>query len=265
METLITWFQNNWQPIVKLILVLIVGFIVIKIITAILNRIFKRTKMEKAAHGFLITVVKIALYVVYLIVILSILGIPTTSFVAILTSFSLALSLALQDTLSNFASGILLITNKPFVSGDRIDVDGTSGVVQEITISSTKILTADNKVVTLPNSTVAKANITNYSTMEDRRVDMEFGVAYGSDIDKVKGVIMSVVEKHPLIDQDKGITIRLSSHGEHALIFVARVWTKNENYWDVFFDLNEQMPKAFDEANIVVPFNQLEVTVKRED
>lgn len=264
MEQVKVWFQNNWPFLLKLAAVVIVGFIAIKIIVAVINAIFRHGKMEKNAHSFIITIIKIALYIIWLVAILGLLGIDTSSFVAITTALGLALSLALQDTLSNFASGILIIANKPFIAGDFVEVAGVQGTVQEVKISVTILLTTDNKVVTIPNSTVAKSEIINFSTSAERRVDFDFGVAYGSDIDKVKGVIMSVCDKHELVIHDKGITVRLKTHGESALIFTARVWTRNENYWDVYWDINEQVVNAFNEAGIEIPFNQVDVHMRND-
>lgn len=264
MATIKDWFMNNWALLLKIALFIIIGLIIIKIILSVFKTIFKRSKMESTTSSFLSAVIKIILYVIYFIVILSLLGIPTTSFVAILTAFSLALSLALQDTLSNFASGILLIANKPFKAGDFVEVAGVSGTVVTVKISVTVLSTPDNKLITIPNSTVSKSEIINYSAQPNRRVDFVFTASYGSDIDKVKGVIMSVVEKEELVNQDLGVTVRLSEQGDSALKFVTRVWTKNEDYWNVYFNLNEKMVKAFVEAGIEIPFNQIDVHMRRD-
>ena len=238
------YFEHDTQ-IITFAAVLILGWIVIKILTAIVRKGLKRSpKVSSVAGGFVTTVVKIALYLIYLIALLTLLGVPTTSLVAILTAFSLAASLALQNSLSNFAGGLILVATKPFEEGDFVDIGGTSGVVKDVVI---------------PNATVSSATITNYSRNPERRVDFVFSVAYGSSVQKVKDVIMSVVETQPGILMDKGVTIRLTEHGASSLNFVTRVWVNQADYWDTYFDLNERVLEAFAENNLEIPFPQLDV------
>lgn len=253
------YFAHDKQ-IITFVAVLILGWIVIKVLTAIIGKTLKKTpKVSSVAGGFVTTVVKVALYLIYLIALLTLLGVPTTSLVAVLTAFSLAASLALQNSLSNFAGGLILVATKPFEEGDFVDIGGTVGIVKDITITNTHLTTGDNKVVVIPNATVSSATITNYSQNPERRVDLVFSVAYGSSIQKVKDVIMGVVETQPNILMDKGVTIRLTEHGASSLNFVTRVWVNQADYWNTYFDLNERVLEAFTENGLEVPFPQLDV------
>ncbi len=259
-EQIKSFCTNNSKQIITFIAVLILGFILIKVLTAIIGKSLKRTpKVSSVAGGFITIVVKIALYLIYLIALLTLLGVPTTSLIAVLSAFSLAASLAMQNSLSNFAGGLILVATKPFEEGDFVDIGGTVGVVKDITITNTHLTTGDNKVVIIPNATVSSATITNYSQNPERRVDLVFSVAYGSSVEKVKEVIRSVVESQPQVLLDKDVTIRLTEQAASSLNFVTRVWVNQADYWNTYFDLNERMLEAFAENGLEVPFPQLDV------
>ena len=156
---------------------------------------------------------------------------------------------------------MILVSNHPFEEGDYVEVSGISGTVVKISLFSTKLKTPDNKVVTIPNSSVSGGNIVNYSAEEKRRVDLTFGVAYGTDVDKVKKIIESVLDAHELVLHDDGYTVRLNEQGESALVFVCRCWAKNADYWTVYFDLQETMTKRFEKEKIEIPYNKLDVNL----
>ncbi len=253
------YFAHDAQ-IITFLAVLILGLVAIKALTAIVSKLLNRTpKVSHVAGGFLTMVVKILLILIYLIALLTLLGVPTTSLIAVLSAFSLALSLALQNSLSNFAGGLVIIATKPFEEGDFVDIGGTSGVVKDITITNTHLTTGDNKMIILPNSTVSSSNIINYSTNPTRRVDLVFSVAYGSSVAKVKQVIQAVVDSQPGVLLDKGVTIRLVEHGANSLNFNTRVWVNQADYWNTYFDLNERVLEAFAENGLEVPFPQIDV------
>ena len=252
---------NNFTRILMFFVVLIVGAILLKIAINIFRNAINRSKLKGTAGNFLITLVKIALVILYVILLLSMLGVDTTSLVAIFSVLTLAISLAVQDVIANLASGITLVVTKPFEEGDYADIGGTAGTVEKISITCTKLKTTDNKVVTIPNSTVTTSVIINYSTKETRRVDLTFSVAYGSDVEKVKALILGVIEKHELILKDPAPLVRLSEHAASSLDFVTRVWTKNSDYWTVNFDLKEQVLAVLEENNISIPFPQMDVHV----
>lgn len=261
--TIVTWFidERGWVKILVCLAVVVLGLILIKIILTILRKIVNRGKLKGIAGNFIVTIIKIILIFIYLIAILRVLGIDTSSFVALFTVGTLAISLAVQSVISNFASGIILVTNHPFKEGDFVEIAGISGTVQQITLFSTKVKTPDNKVVSVPNSSVSGGNIVNYSTEDKRRVDLTFGVAYGTDVDKVKLLIESVLDEHELVLHDEGYTVRLSEHGASSLNFVCRCWTKTPDYWTVYFDLNEIMLKRFEQEGIEIPYNKLDVNI----
>ena len=262
-NTIVTWFidDKGWVKLLACVAVIVVGLILIKIVLAVCRKIFSRGKLKGIAGNFIVTIIKIILIFIYLIAILRVLGIDTSSFVALFTVGTLAISLAVQSVISNFASGILLVTNHPFQEGDFVEIAGISGTVEKITLFSTMVKTPDNKVVSVPNSSVSAGNITNFSAEEKRRVDLTFGVGYGSDVDKVKLTIESVLDAHELVLHDDGYTVRLLEHGASSLNFVCRCWVKNADYWTVYFDLNELMVKRFAEEGIEIPYNKLDVNI----
>ena len=262
-NSIVHWFidDRGWVKLLICLAVVVLGLILIKIILTILRKIFNRGKLKGIAGNFIVTIVKIILLFIYFIAILRVLGIDTSSFVALFTVGTLAISLAIQSVISNFASGIILVTNHPFKEGDFVDIAGVSGTVEKITLFSTMLKTTDNKIISVPNSSVAGGNIVNYSSEEKRRVDLTFGVAYGSDVDKVKLAIQSVLDEHELVLHDEGYTVRLSEQGASSLNFVCRCWTKNADYWTVYYDVNERMIKRFDEQGIQIPFNTLDVNI----
>ncbi len=252
---------NNFRTIVMFVLVLIGGLIVLKIAISIFRKMINRSKLHGTAGNFLISLIKTALVILYVIILLSMLGVDTTSLVAIFSVLTLAISLAVQDVISNLASGIMLVVTKPFEEGDFVDIGGSSGTVEQIRITCTKLKTGDNKVITIPNSTVTAANIINYSTKDTRRVDFTFSVAYGSDVEQVKSIILGVIAKHELILTDPAPMVRLTEHGASSLDFVTRVWVKSADYWTVNFDLKEQVLAALEGAGISIPFPQMDVHV----
>lgn len=262
-NSLTAWFitDHGWMKIVAAVAVVLVGLVVLKIVMTVLKKVVNKTRLKGIAGNFILTILKTILVFIYLIVVLRVLGIDTSSFVALFTVGTLAISLALQTIISNFASGIILASNHPFEVGDFVEVSGTSGTVEKITLFSTKLKTPDNKVVIIPNSLVANGNITNFSAEEKRRVDLTFGVAYGTDIDKVKKVMESVLDEHELVLHDDGYIVRLNEQAESSLNFACRCWVKGSDYWTVYFDLHERMTKKFAEEGIEIPYNKLDVNV----
>ena len=254
-----SFLYNNLWSIVRFALILVLGAIAIKIVVAIFRKLVNRTKLKGAAGDFLASILRVVVIVVYIIVLLTTLGVDTTSIVALFTTFTLAISLAVQGTVSNIAAGLTLVNNKPFEEGDFVDIDGQSGTVLTITISCTKLKTGDNKVVIIPNSTVAAANIINYSTNDTRRLDLTFSVAYGTSVEKVKEVILGVIAGHEEILTTPEPMVRLTEHGASSLDFVTRVWVKQADYWNVNFDLKEEVLAAFEANGISVPFPQVDV------
>jgi Small-conductance mechanosensitive channel len=224
------------------IIVLIVGSKIIKIIEKQLKKDTKFSKFGDASvKSFLVSFVTISLKIVLLVTVFSIIGIPMTSLITIIGSCAVAIGLALQGGLSNIAGGLMILIFKPFKVGDYIESSGKSGTVKSIALFYTTITTPDNKVVQLPNGSLSNSNITNYTANKTRRVDIDLSVSYDSDIEKVKKIINKCVEKQELILKDEEVLIRLKSHGDNALIFTLRVWANTQDYWDVYFNLMEEI------------------------
>ena len=263
-EEVRTFFFTNWNKILIFAIVLIFGVLAIKIVVAIFGKIFRKSKLDNAAGDFIVSLIKAFLYIAYIIALLSLLGVPTTSLIAILSAFALAISLAMQNTISSLASGVVIILTKPFTEGDYVDIGDKSGNVEQISIFCTRLITPDGKVIVLPNNTVASSDITNYNTLPNRRLEIKLSVAYGTKAEKVKRVVAGVIAKHNEILSDPEPVIKLSEYASSSLDFILRVWVKNDDYWDTNFALKEEILEAFDKNRIEIPFNQLDVRVIKE-
>lgn len=258
-------FATSWG--IRLLVALVLLFIGLKLIKKFKKFIKHSQKLDKLDPGlrsFLASFSTILLYIVLIITIASVLGIPATSFITILASCGVAIGLALQGSLSNFAGGLMLLFFKPFKVGDYVQVAEEEGKVLEISVVYTIILTADNKRITIPNGTLTNEVIINYSAEELRRVDMTFTTAYDCDIAKTKAVITEVLKSHPLTLDDPAPVVRLSLHGESALTYTARAWCKNDDFWEVKWDITEQVKEAFDKNHITIPYPQMDVHVVKE-
>ena len=259
--SLYSFAVNNFRTLVLFVVVLFGGLLAIKIAMSICRKAVNRSKLKGTAGNFLLSLIKAAILALYVIILLSMLGVDTTSLVAIFSVLTLAISLAVQGVISNLASGITLIVTKPFEEGNYVDIDGSAGTVEKIYITCTKLRTPDNKMITIPNATITESNITNYSVKDTRRLDLNFSVAYGSDVEQVKTVILGVLAKHELVLTDPAPMVRLKELGDSSLNFITRVWVNSKDYWTVNFDLNEQVLAALNEANISIPFPQMDVHV----
>ena len=255
--------SSNWSMILRFVLFLVFGYLVVRIIGRIFGRAMERSRLKGATGNFLTSLVKIGLLALYVIILLSMLGVDTTSLVAIFSVLTLAISLAVQGVVSNLASGITLVVTKPFEEGDFVEIGGTSGTVEAITIFSTKLKTGDNKVIIMPNGNVTSENIINYSTKGTRRLELTVYAAYGTDIALVKKTVLDVVARHEEILKDPAPMVRLKEQGDSSLDFVVRVWVRCDDYWSVNFDLNEELYEAFNEKGIDIPYPQLDVHVKQ--
>jgi small conductance mechanosensitive channel len=201
----------------------------------------------------------IALLVFVVLAALGQLGIQTTSFIAVIGAAGLAIGLALQGSLSNFAAGFLMIIFRPFKVGDYIEGAGVAGTVEVIQIFTTQLKTPDNKTVIIPNAALTAGNITNYSAKGTRRVDLVFGIGYGDDIDHAKNVIMDVLAKEERILKDPATTIGVVELADSSVNFAVRPWVKADDYWNVYFNLTENIKKSFDSEGISIPFPQRDV------
>lgn len=264
-QTTLFEFATSWG--IKLLAAIIILIVGIKLIGALTKWIKKSPKLDKiddSLRSFLGSFSKIALYIVLVITVAMILGVPATSFITILASCGVAIGLALQGSLSNFAGGIMILLFKPFKVGDYIEASGESGTVEEISVVYTVLLTPDNKRITIPNGTLTNSVIENYSAEKTRRVDLTFSTAYDADIEKVKKVLLEVAESHPKALKDPAPFVRLCEHSDSALTYTVRIWCKSEDYWDVNFDTMENVKEAFDKNGIEIPYPQMDVHVTKE-
>lgn len=242
-------------------ILLLVGMKAIKTLVKFLRTTPKLSKLDESLRSFLASFSNILLYILLVITLAMILGVPATSFITILASCGVAIGLALQGSLSNFAGGLMILFFKPFKVGDYIEASGEAGTVAEISVVYTVILTVDNKRITLPNGALTNSLLINYSSEETRRVDLTFAADYSCDIEKVKNIILQVIKAHPAALKDPAPFVRLSSHSDSALTYTARIWVKNPDYWDVYFDVTEGVKIAFDKNNIKIPYPQLDIHV----
>ncbi|XZG69389.1 mechanosensitive ion channel family protein [Chitinibacteraceae bacterium HSL-7] len=242
---------------------LVIGWHLIKVVVTLMDKAMTARDVEVTLRRFLESLVGTAMKAMLLISIASMVGIETTSFVAVLGAAGLAIGLALQGSLANFAGGVLILLFRPFKVGDFIQAQGESGVVKEIQIFTTHLLTGDNKRVIVPNGPLANGNITNFSAEERRRVDMVFGIGYGDSIDDARSVIQSVIASDARIFADPAPQIVVSQLADSSVNLTVRVWSRGVDYWDVLFATNENVKKAFDEKGITIPFPQREVTLRQ--
>ena len=243
------------------IITLIVGLWLIKKISGLLNKALKKKETDESLSKFLVSLVAILLKVLLIISVISMVGIETTSFVAILAAAGFAIGMALQGSLGNFAGGVLILLFKPFKVGDVIDAQGYLGSVNTIGIFSTILKTPDNRTIFLPNGPLAGGAITNLSTEALRRVDMTFGIGYEDDIAKAKELINSIIEKDSRILKEPAPMIAVSELADSSVNFVVRAWCESSNYWGIFFDMQETIKVEFDKAKISIPYPQTDVHV----
>ena len=241
--------------------ILVLGIIIIKIVVKITRKALSKSKADQAIHAFILTALKYSLYLVLAVVILAALKVPTTPLVTVLGACGAAIALALKDSLANIASGIIILVNEPFNRGDVIEVAGTVGRVQNVDLFVTTIRTFDNKVVTIPNGTITNSVLVNRSREITRRVDLTFGISYDSDIIKAKDVLLAVAESTPDVLRDPAPIIGVAEHQDSAVSLDLKVWCETSKYEDVRYYLEEQVKLAFDEADITIPYPQMDVRV----
>ncbi len=258
---LVDFATTSGFKLLAVILLVIIGLKAIKWLKKWIRTSPALDKIDSSLRSFAVSFVSVVLYALLFVTVLMILGVPATSFIAVLTTCAAAIGLALQGSLSNFAGGIMILLFKPFKVGDYIEAAGESGIVSEISVVYTELLTLDNKRITIPNGTLTNSVIENYSSEDLRRVDLTFNTAYDCDVETVKKIISKVIENNPKALKNPEPFVRLSEHGDSALTYTVRIWCENADYWDVNFDTIENVKKAFDENGIKIPYNQLDVHV----
>ena len=247
------------------IVTLVVGFIVINAFVKFLRKTMTKREVDPSLIPFTASLANVLLKAMVLISVASIVGIETTSFVAVLGAAGLAVGLALQGSLANFAGGVLILMFKPFKVGDVIEAQGFIGIVKGIQIFNTIMNTFDNKKIIIPNGAISSGSITNYSAEDIRRVDMEFGIGYGDDIKKAKEVLASLIAADDrVLSEPAEPFIALKELGESSVNFVVRVWANAADYWGIYFDMQEKVKLTFDKEGISIPFPQRDVHLYNE-
>ena len=252
---------ENGLKLVYALLVLIIGLWIIKKITNSIRKLMVKRDIDASLVPFLTSMINGLLKVLLIITAMSMLGIEMTSFIAILGAAGLAVGLALSGTLQNFAGGVMILVFKPFRVDDFIEAQGYTGVVKEIQIFITILTTPDNKTVIIPNGGLANGALFNYSAQETRRVDWTFGIAYGDKAEDARKILMELMNADERILQDPEPFVGLKELGDSSVNFATRAWVKGEDYWGVFFDMNNNVYNAFNEKGINIPFPQMDVHV----
>ena len=259
-EKMIDAYVVPWSiNITSAILILVAGLLITKILVNVLKGLLRNAKVDSMLIGFIGSLTKAALLLFVLVASLDRLGVNTTSLIAMLGAAGLAVGLALQGSLQNFASGVLLIIFRPFQVGNFIDAGGISGTVEKITIFNTIMLTPDNREIIVPNGAVYSGTITNYSARATRRVDMVFGISYGDDIKKARDILMETLEADERVLKDPAPQVELMELANSSVNFVVRPWVNAGDYWPVKFDMNKKIKLALDANGISIPFPQMDI------
>ena len=245
------------------LLFLFIGWKLIKWFTGFLHKIFVKKKFDKSLQSFLHSVIDIVLKTLLIVAVAEMLGIQMTSFIAILGAAGLAVGMALQGTLQNFAGGVIILILKPFKVGDFIEQGGLSGTVKEIQIFNTILLTLDNKIVIVPNTQLATNTVTNYTRSGKRRVEVNVGIAYGEDVNKAREVLVEMTKKHPAImqDEENAPSVIVTGLGSSSVDLQVRAWVKSDDYLTVLAELQQDTYETLGKNNIEIPFNQMTVHV----
>lgn len=248
--------------VIGAILTLVIGFMIIGWIVGIIKNMMQKQGIDPTIAPFLTSLVSVGLKIMLLLSVAGMFGIETTSFVAIFGAMAFAIGMALQGSLGHFASGVMILIFKPYRVGDLVDLGGNVGVVDEVQIFNTLLITPDNKKIIVPNGVVTSGVITNISGQGEIRVDMAYGIGYDDDIDQARSIMLDVAKRCPQILQDKPVDIFVAELADSSVNFTVRPWAKSEYYWDVFFFMQENIKKAFDKAGIGIPYPQMDLHVK---
>ena len=246
------------SKIIAAAILLVVCVVFIKILMRLTSRVLERSRLEKSAHGFIRTMVRLVLVFIAIMLIAGTLGIDTSSLLAIFSIAGLAVSLSVQSALTNMTSAVMLLTSKPYQVGDFVEISGMQGTVREIGILSTKLVTIDGRLISIPNSQAVSGSITNFSTEEDRRVVLSVSASYDDDIEKVKAALVKAAQD-PRVLPIEPVFARVSSYGDNAIEYMLRFWVKNADYWSVYFDVLENVKRVFDEDGISMTYPHLVV------
>jgi len=264
LDTVMEWVTLYGLKVLGAIAILIIGRIVAKVLRNFVSKAMEKGKADAALISFVSSLAYVGLMVFVIIAALGQLGIKTASFVAIIGAAGLAIGLALQGSLANFAAGVLMLIFKPFKAGDVIEGAGVLGVVEEIEIFTTQLKTPDNRTIIIPNGSLMGGNLVNYTVKGTRRVDLVAGIGYGDDIAKAKQVLEGILKKDKRVLPEPEPTIGVLELGDSSVNFAVRPWVKTADYWDVYFSVTEQIKLRFDEEGLSIPFPQRDVHIYNE-
>ena len=259
MDKVKEWFSAvALENILPMVIVAVIGLLVIRLVIVIVKRTLQKTRLEKAAHSLILSVVRAVLYVLLCLIVASGLGIDVTGVVALASVLTLAISLSVQNALTNVIGGFTLLSTHPFSSGDYVETAGQAGTVQEIGMIYTKLATPDNKLISIPNSAVVAAQIVNYSTMDTRRVEITVSASYDAPPQKVlDALVLAGTVDHVLVEPAPAAVV--TGYGESAIGYSLRLWVKTQDYWDVYFLVNRRVKEIFDEQQIQMTYPHLNV------
>lgn len=265
METIIEWLKNAGETmlgrIVSFLVIAIVGLILIKIVMMFINRALKRSKLERAAHSLIRSVARVVMYALLAFIAFSALGIDVTGAVALASVVSLALSLSMQNALTNIIGGFTLLYTRPFHSGDWVEIAGQAGTVKEIGMAYTKLTTADNKLVQIPNSNVVESEIINYTTTGTRRIGIDVSCSYSADPERVIACLKEAADVEGRLDEP-AIFATLTGYGEGSASYTVRVWCKSSDYWGVNFAIMKNIKTVFDREGIEMTYSKVNVKME---
>tara|TARA_B100001059_G_scaffold175219_1_gene175555 strand:+ start:185 stop:1060 length:876 start_codon:yes stop_codon:yes gene_type:complete len=264
------WLTNNSDlfiqygvNIISALIILFIGNIIVKAIANSVSKVLEKKKMDRAVVEFIHGLVRYLLFVIVLIAALGRLGVQTASVVAVIGAAGLAVGLALQGSLSNFAAGVLIVAFRPFKSGDYVEIGGVAGSVDSIQIFQTILTTPDNKMVVVPNGSVIGSPITNYSRHATRRIDLMIGVSYNADLQKTKALLTKICESDERVLKEPGVQVGVHTLADSSVNFVVRPWVSTADYWSVYFDLMQAIKEGLDNEGIEIPFPQMDVHMNK--
>lgn len=252
------------NSVLSAVVLLAVCLFVVKLLLKIADKTMERIELDSSLRTFIRTLVKVVLLFLTVLLVADSLGISVTSLIAVLSVFGLAISLAVQNSLSNVAGGIQLLTAKPFKAGDYVQAGGIEGTVQEVGVVYTRIHTGDNKLIQVPNSQIAGEKIVNYTAEPERRVDLTFSASYDAPVDTVRDAIMAVITAHPMTLITPPPSVRVAKYGDSAIDYSVRAWCATGDYWTVYYDLMEQVKAAFDKAGVEMTYPHVNVHMVKE-
>lgn len=262
MESLLEWATTSGVKLIIGVLILSIGFKIIKKFVSHVMLLLGKKDIDLTLRKFLKSLLLSVLKVAVIIIVLEYWGMSLSSFAAVIASAGVAVGLALQGSLSNFAGGFIILLIRPFKVGDYIEAAGHGGTVEQIGLFYTQLVTPDNKQILIPNGSVSNDSLINYSSKNTRRVDLTFSVGYEDDILHVRRVLKEIVNNHKLIINEPEPFIGIVEHGDNAIKFAVRVWCKTEDYWTIYLDLLEEVKVRFDEEEITIPYPKMDLTLK---